>query len=144
MASMKIVVGVDGSPSSARAVEWCAAHASALGAEVVAVYCLEMPVYAASGFGYVPLPVPTEPDREEILDLVQREWCAPLSKASVPFRAVVTEGSPASLIMSVAGEEGADLVVTGRRGRGGFAELLLGSTSHQLSHHLDRPLVIVP
>ena len=38
----------------------------------------------------------------------------------------------------------ADLVVTGKRGRGGFAELLLGSTSHVLSHHLDRPLVIVP
>ena len=31
-----------------------------------------------------------------------------------------------------------------RRGRGGFAELLLGSTSHQLTHHVDRPLVIVP
>jgi nucleotide-binding universal stress UspA family protein len=46
--------------------------------------------------------------------------------------------------MQAARSEGAELVVTGRHGRGGFAELVLGSTSHELSHHLDRPLVIVP
>jgi nucleotide-binding universal stress UspA family protein len=42
---MKIIVGVDGSPSSARAVEWCAAHAAALQAEVVAVDSIQMPLY---------------------------------------------------------------------------------------------------
>ena len=141
---MKIVVGVDGSASSARAVEWCAAHAPGLGAEVVAVNSIEIPVYAASGFGSVPLPVPSEPDRDELRDLIQRDWCAPLAKAKVPFRVIVTEGPPAPAIIDAADREGADLVVTGRRGRGGFAELLLGSTSHQLSHHVDRPLVIVP
>ncbi len=141
---MKILVGVDGSPSSGRAVEWCAAHAIAMGAEVIAVHAIEMPVYAASGFGYVPLPAPSEPDRDEIRDVIEREWCAPLSKASVPFRVELMDGAPASALMTAAEHADADLVVTGRRGRGGFAELLLGSTSHQLSHHLDRPLVIVP
>jgi nucleotide-binding universal stress UspA family protein len=38
----------------------------------------------------------------------------------------------------------ADMVVCGRRGRGGVAEMLLGSTSHELSHHVRVPLVIVP
>jgi len=141
---MKIIVGVDGSAHSARAVEWCATYAAALEAEVVAVHSIEIPVYAASGFGAVPLPMPTEPDREALREVVEREWCAPLAKAKVPFRVVVTDGSPAPSIMSIAEHEDADLVVTGRRGRGGFAELLLGSTSHQLSHHLNRPLVIVP
>jgi nucleotide-binding universal stress UspA family protein len=65
-------------------------------------------------------------------------------KASIPFRTVVLDGTPASAIIALADKEEADLVVTGRRGRGGFAELLLGSTSHQLSLHLNRPLVIVP
>jgi nucleotide-binding universal stress UspA family protein len=142
---VKIIVGVDGSPSSARAVEWCAAHAPAVEAEVVAVHAIEIPVYASSGLGSVPLPVASEPDRDELRDVIRREWCMPLSKASVPFRVVLTDGrTPASAIMAAAEHAGADLVVTGRRGRGGFAELLLGSTSHQLSHHLDRPLVIVP
>ena len=141
---MKIIVGVDGSPSSARAVEWCAAHAAALEAEVVVVYSIEMPLYAGSPFGYVPVPVPSEPDREELHDVIQREWCAPLSKANVPFRVVLSDGTPAPAIIAVAKKEAADLVVTGRRGRGGFAELLLGSTSHALSHHLERPLLIIP
>jgi len=81
---MKIIVGVDGSPSSARAVEWCAAHATALEAEVVAVYSIEMPLYAGYPFGYVSLVVPEEPDRVELRDGIEREWCAPLSKANVP------------------------------------------------------------
>lgn len=144
---MKIIVGVDGSPASTRAVEWCAAHAPSLGAEVVAVYSLDILGLAASGFGLalIPAPLPPEPDHDEVRDHVEREWCAPLTKANIAFRVVVTDGSPAAAaIIDVAAKENADLVVTGRRGRGGFAELLLGSTSHHLSHHLDRPLVIVP
>ena len=113
-------------------------------AEVVAVHAIEIPVYPPSGFGSVPLPVASEPDREELREVIRREWYAPLSKANVPFRVELTDGTPATAIMAASEHEGADLVVTGRRGRGGFAELLLGSTSHQLSHHLDRPLVIVP
>jgi nucleotide-binding universal stress UspA family protein len=141
---MKIIVGVDGSPSSGRAVEWCATYAGALKAEVVAVFSVELPVYGASGFGYLPIPVPAEPDREALLEVVRDEWCAALKKADIPFRAVIMDGAPSPAIMALADDENADLVVTGRRGRGGFAELLLGSTSHQLSHHLNRPLVIVP
>ena len=76
--------------------------------------------------------------------MIERDWCAPLTKAHVAFRTVVTDGSPAAAIIAVAQHEQADLVVTGRRGLGGFKELLLGSTSHELSHHLDCPLVIVP
>ena len=69
---MKIIVGVDGSQSSTRAVEWCAAHAAALGAEVVAVYSIDMPVYVGNAFGYLPLPVQPEPDREELHDVIER------------------------------------------------------------------------
>jgi nucleotide-binding universal stress UspA family protein len=67
-----------------------------------------------------------------------------LTLAHVAFRTVLAERYAADLIRSTAETEQADLVVVGRRGLGGFAELLLGSTSHQLAHHLDRPLVIVP
>jgi nucleotide-binding universal stress UspA family protein len=142
----KIVVGVDGSEHSTRALEWCARYAKPLGAEVVVVHAIELPIYPAIGLGaaYMPMPTTPEPQPGELHEHVSREWCAPLTKAAVPFRVICTAGNPSVVIMQVARREDADLVVTGRRGRGGFAELVLGSTSHELAHHLERPLVIVP
>lgn len=140
---MKMLVGVDGSEPSARAVQWCATHAPALEAEVVAVYVVETIVCPPDPFGYAAMP-PPEPDLDEIHKRIEADWCASLTAATVPFRVVLERGPAAHALIDAANREGADLVVVGRRGRGGFAELLLGSTSHALSHHLDRPLVIVP
>jgi nucleotide-binding universal stress UspA family protein len=145
---MRIIVGVDGSEASSRALAWCATNAKALGAEVVAAFAVDLPIYAATGFGFAPIPAPlpelSESERERLHKRITDEWCASLKKAGVQFRTAVIDGSPAMAIMALADKEHADLVVVGRRGHGGFAELLLGSTAHHLSHHLDRPLVIVP
>jgi nucleotide-binding universal stress UspA family protein len=141
---MKIVVGIDGSEAAARAVEWCATYAPALGAKVVVVHAVEMPIFTAPGVGFMPVPTLSEDDRAQIRDVARSQWCAALTKADVPFDVHIEDGPAATVIMEKARTENADLVVTGRRGRGGFAELVLGSTSHQLSHHLDRPIVIVP
>lgn len=141
-----IVVGIDGSDHAARALDWCARYAKILDAEVVVVHAIDIPIYAGAGLGtaYIPIPPMTDSQRAELHDHVSQNWCAPLTKNGVSFRVVCVDGNPADVVMQVARNENAELVVTGRRGRGGFAELLLGSTSHQLSHHLDRPLVIVP
>ncbi|HET9728767.1 MAG TPA: universal stress protein [Acidimicrobiia bacterium] len=141
---MKILVGVDGSEASEKAVEWCAQYAPKLGAEVVVVHAIDIPVYAAPGVGYLPLPALSDDDRAQLTDTVRTVWCAALSSAGVKYRVEIVDGPPATVLIQAARAEDAALVVTGRRGRGGFAELLLGSTSHQLSHHLERPLVIVP
>ena len=140
----KIVVGVDGSDPSRRAIEWCAAYAPALDAEVIVVHALELPTYTGIAQPYIWLPALTSEQREACRDVATRDWAKPLADAGVQFRVVVNDGDPAPTIMEVARTEDAAFVVTGRRGLGGFKELLLGSTSHHLSHHLDRPLVIVP
>ncbi len=140
----KIIVGVDGSEHSGRAVQWCADHAAALDAEVVAVHALDLPTYIGPGMAPYPTSPLTPAQRNEIKDAVTHEWCKPLANAGVAYRGLVMEGDPALALMEAAKAEQAELVVTGRRGRGGFAELILGSTSHALTHHLDRPLVIVP
>lgn len=137
-----IVVGIDGSEPSQRAVEWCATYAPALDAEIVAVHAVDFPAYAAIG----PYPVPelTDEQRGDLRDVAALEWCKPLADAGVRHRILLVDGSPVHAISETAKAEDAVMVVTGRRGRGGFAELVLGSTSHQLTHHLDRPHLIVP
>ena len=136
---MKIVVGVDGSEHSLRAIAWCAKYAERLDAEVIAVHTIELSVYASTE-GYV-VPDYSPEEREKLRRVLVEQWCEPLVRAKVPVRPVLTEGHPANVIRETADAENADLVVVGRRGRGGFTELLLGSTSHQLSHHVGRPLV---
>jgi nucleotide-binding universal stress UspA family protein len=143
----RIVLAVDESEHARRAVEWCAEHASALGAEVVVVHALD--ITFIFGFGsplaLAPPPPPYPPERiEHFRDVIARDWCKPLADAGVAFRVVVSEGRPADLVYEIAKAEDAELVVCGRRGRGGAAELFLGSVSHELSHKLDVPLVIVP
>jgi nucleotide-binding universal stress UspA family protein len=140
---MKMLVGVDGSESSQRAVAWCAEHATALDASVIAVHAIEVPVHALMPDAYAP-PVYAEVDRENIREVLRERWCSQLNAANVSFEAKVIEGYPAEVIIEAARGEQADLVVVGRRGLGGFKKMLLGSTSNHLSHHLDRPLVIVP
>jgi nucleotide-binding universal stress UspA family protein len=137
-----MLVGVDGSEHSIRAVKWCAAWAGALDAEVIAVHVIDTIVYI--GDTELPMPPLSAAQREEVRHLVVSDWCKPLADAGVSYRALLMDGNPAVALMQAAEAEDAELVVAGCRGRGGFAELILGSTSHQLTHHLDRPLVIVP
>jgi nucleotide-binding universal stress UspA family protein len=144
MSTSKMVVGLDGSEASTRAVAWCAEHAAHLGSEVVVVHAIDLPILPGVGFSYMPVPSLTAAQHEELRDVVSLDWCKPLADAGVRYRVVLVEGTPAEVIMETARAEGAELIVTGRRGRGGFVELILGSTSHALTHLADRPLVVVP
>jgi nucleotide-binding universal stress UspA family protein len=54
------------------------------------------------------------------------------------------QGDIAATILRVAADLHADLVVLGTRGLGGVKSLLLGSTSHAVLHHADRPVLVVP
>jgi nucleotide-binding universal stress UspA family protein len=58
----------------------------------------------------------------------------------VEVRALVVEDDPANALLEAA--KGADLLVVGSRGRGGFKGLLLGSVGHQLAQHAPCPVVI--
>ena len=145
----RLFVAVDGSEGSAEAVRWAARLARATGAEVIAIHAAERPMYASArvpwGFG----PSLDEWDERwrEWVDRVRHQltesWCRPLRDARVEFRPVVIEGGPYDLLSYVR-KVGGDLLVVGRRGLGGFRELLLGSFSHQLVHHSPIPVLVVP
>ena len=112
--SATIVIGVDGSDPSRRAVEWCAEHARAFDAEVVAVHALEVPTYVGAGPPYIWLASGTPEQRDAWRDLAERDWCKPLADAGVPFRVTVRDGDPASALMEESEDEDAALVVVGR------------------------------
>jgi len=139
---MKIVVGTDGSPDAQRGVEWAADHARNVGAEIVAVYSIEM-IYPAAPMA-VPVLADVDESRRSEAEIALEEACAPLREAGVPYRAVIDDGNAAAAIERVADEEAADLLVVGRRGRGALGSLLLGSVTNQLLHHTTHTVVVVP
>ena len=137
----RIVVGVEGSQSSAAALKWTARLAKTLGSQVIAVYAVDIPAYYPEPYG---LPVQFDTEwRGAIESEFENKWCKPLKTAGVRYRAVMEDGRAASVITDVADRENADMVVVGRRGRGGVVELLLGSTSHELVLHSKRPVLVI-
>lgn len=139
----RIVVGVDGSTGSDRALRWAIGLAARIDAEIVAVHACQTAAYVprAGGTPYVPdLSSIERATREEFV----HSWCAPLTSSRVRHRTVFREGPAAATLLDIAGEIVADLVVTGRRGRGDLAELVIGSVSHDLVHVAGVPVVVVP
>lgn len=138
MAQQRIVVGYDSSPGAHAALRWAAEEARLRGASLDVVHAWTYYVVGATGL------MPVDPtDLEAAAGTVLDEALAELGTVrGVEVNRRLTEGPAAQALLHAA--EGADLLVVGSRGRGGFAGLLLGSVSQQVSHHARCPVVIVP
>jgi nucleotide-binding universal stress UspA family protein len=136
----RIVVGVDGSEGSRRALEWAVDEARLRSATVEALMAWHEPlvgeaVVATVGYDPELLEDATRAALGEVVDAVDASGLA------APIERVVARGGAAAALLKRA--EGADLVVVGSRGHGGFLELVLGSVSHQVANHAPCPAVIV-
>lgn len=133
----KIIVGVDGSPSSNAALEWAAQEAEIRGAILELIHAWNYPNLGYGG--YVAVLEDFEKDASALLD----EVVASVRKSYPNLKLVssLIQGPTAQTIMDRAKE--ADMVVVGSRGRGGFSGLLLGSVGQQLVHHCPAPVVII-
>jgi nucleotide-binding universal stress UspA family protein len=137
----RIAIGVDGSESSAAALQWAIRLAKGMGSQVVAVYAVDIPVYLLEPYD---IPIQFDDDwRAAMKSDFENKWCKPLKVAGVKYRTVMEDGRAATVIAEVAEREKADVIVVGRRGRGGVAELLLGSASHELVLHSRLPVMVV-
>lgn len=128
----RVVVGIDGSEPSARALAWAAAEAARLGAT------LELHAAFDPGYTFV-APDEVEEELRARIDeaTAQVHELAP----GVNVTGVTHQKSPAAALIEAS--RGADLLVVGSRGRGGFAGMLLGSVSLNCSLHAHCPVVIV-
>jgi nucleotide-binding universal stress UspA family protein len=136
-----IVVGVDGSPESKEAFRWALEEARLRDATVRAVYAWRDPYVLAPGYG-LPEDFEFGALREravETLDAVVAEVVGNTSDVHVDK--VVAEGPAGSVLVQAA--EGAEMLVVGSRGHGGFVGLLLGSVSQQCVTHAPCPVLVV-
>jgi nucleotide-binding universal stress UspA family protein len=146
----RIVVGVDGSPGSARALRWAIGLAREERAEIIPVYALGAVEdlargttnAVASGLGWSPSELGSW--RNLLRSEFEHEWCAPLVAEGLPFRTRFESGSAAATLMAVADAVDADLIVVGAHGHGSFEDRVLGSVSYKVSHRAHQPVVIVP
>lgn len=137
----RIMVAVDGSAPSTRAVKLAAEIAKRYGAKLALLYVVE------------PMIVPPESDPgllQRISD-DHRAWAektlaeigAGLEKEGVSVERHVLYGTPADEIAAVSETEDVLMVVIGSRGRSAAKRVILGSTSDRLVHHAKKPVLVV-
>ena len=137
------VVGIDGSDCASNALRWAITHAPGRATDLELVTAWQSPVVGAYpmsspavlSFDDIELRDRAAADTEQLA-----ESCR--SQVDLPVEAYVGRGGPAEVLLAAADTGG--LLVIGSRGRGGFARLLLGSTSTQCATHAHVPTVVVP
>jgi len=136
-----VLVGVDGSPASLEAADWAAAYALAHHRSVHLVCAYSVPSFTAAALdgGYAAL---DDTAIAEGARAVLDEAVARVAATGVRTTSAVATGDAAAVLVELS--RGAATVVVGTRGRGGFAERLLGTVSSALPAHAHCPTVVVP
>jgi nucleotide-binding universal stress UspA family protein len=138
-----IIVGVDGSGHSERALEW-ATREAALRRVPLTVITVHQPVA-----GYLGGTISHSEDdalSERVRKAAREQTDQALDRLGEGTPPQVTvdavAGSPAEELLRAA--EDADLLVVGSRGAGGVARLVMGSVSSQVAQHAHCPVIVIP
>ena len=145
----RIVVGVDGSPSSRTALRWAMTQARLNGATVEAVTVwhdiLGYDHGYGMGYGWA---APTGSASDSMPSVSQSRLDATIAEVSTqldePVKVLtrIAQGHPAEVLTAAAA--GAQMLVVGTRGHGTFAGILLGSVSQHCVQHAPCPVLVVP
>jgi nucleotide-binding universal stress UspA family protein len=139
-----IIVGVDGSSHSRRALDWAINEAASRHASLTVLTVQQ----TTRSFWAGPMIYPEDVElAEHALKITQDETDEALGKLAEDARppevsVLAVPGLPAEEILDVA--RGADMIVVGSRGAGGFKKLLMGSVASQVTHHAHIPVVVIP
>jgi nucleotide-binding universal stress UspA family protein len=135
----RIVVGVDASETSLKALRWAMDEARLRGADIEMVHAFPRPELV--GMTMV-VTLPSDDELREASEQVLEEALAAVGGAGeLTVTRHVGAGGPASVLVETG--KGADLLVLGSRGLGGFRGLLLGSVTQQVIAHAPCPVVVL-
>ena len=137
----RVVVGVDGSPVSSEAIGYAFAQASQreVGLTVVHAWDVEFVEGAIAVASTSDLWKRLGDEERALTAESVAGWAE--KYPDVDVRTHVVRGHPVDVLVSES--EGAELVVVGSRGRGGFSGLLMGSVSHGVLHRAQSPVAVV-
>ncbi len=140
-ADRRVVVGVDGSDLSTEATGYAFEQASQRGLGLTVLHAWDA-IFYASGLAMGALAETwndLEVEQEVITSAAIAGWAA--KYPDVDVRTHVIQGRPADVLVDASA--GAELVVVGSRGRGGFRGLLLGSVSRNVLHRAHCPVAVI-
>ncbi|NJP33396.1 universal stress protein [Micromonospora thermarum] len=141
MSGDEVLVGYDGSPDAALALEWALDEAGRSGRPVRLAYVFEwLTVTGWIGPGVAPGLWPDDAARRQVEELVQRA-AADAARPGLTVTGEVYDGPPALVLQERSAQAG--LLVLGTRGHGGFGGLLAGSTAVSVTAHAHCPVVVV-
>ena len=133
-----VVVGIDGSANAQRALLIAGRHAESTEAHLVVVHALGLTELIDGEH------VPTFDHQDEIAEHVDR-WCDALREEGLDdFEIRLVHGPPVDAMLRTAHDDGASVIIVGRRGAGNRPELRLGSTAHQIVEHSHCPVLVIP
>ncbi len=143
VAERRVVAGVDGSPESEQALQWAAAEAARRSAALDVVHAWMTP-YPLNPPDYFVDPAPFEARGAELLHWAMASLAGVAGSGHAPaeIRPVLVRDFAVKALVDAA--EGAELLVVGSRGRGGFSGLLLGSVSQNCVQHAPCPVAVIP
>lgn len=137
-----IVIAVDGSAGGLSATRLGGEIAAGRETEVLLVHAVALPPIVAD--------IDQEISDQSITyleDVADRAIAMSqdvLDSLDVKHESIIKPGSPAEIVLAVAEERDADLIVVGHRGHGAMKRLLLGSVSSKLAHHAHCALLLAP
>ena len=149
----KILVAIDGSEPSNHALEQAIEIATQFKAKLIMIAVVQrvmIPIFPDEGFGGVPLSAAK--DMAQYQDKMRVVYQTVLDEAQAKIKedhpnleveVILKEGRPSATITDYAENDGADLIVMGSRGIGGYTGWILGSTSRRVVDSCTKPILIV-
>jgi len=138
----RILVALDGSPYSKKALDHAISLAKTCGSTLTVVHVVHRRVYVAEAADFIATARLIH-DMEEQGERILEEAKGAAQSVGIGVDTIMVHGIPAEEILKKSDVEKCDMIVVGSRGRTAVKAFLLGSVSDKVSHHAKCPVLIV-